>query len=74
MSGLAIINSRDMENIAFKLGYEFHRQKGSHKMYKNADGKLVTIPFHNEDLGRGLIRKIINDMGITIEQYDILRK
>ena len=74
MSGLAIINSKGMENIAFKLGYEFRRQKRSHKMYKNADGKLVTKPFHNEDLGRGLIRKIINDMGITVEQYDTLRK
>lgn len=74
MSKLFIIDSKQMAKIAESLGYKFHRQKGSHKIYKKSNGKVVTIPFHNEDLGRGIIRKIINDLEITPQQYDDLRK
>jgi len=50
------------------------RQKGSHKCYRQADGRTTVVPFHGEDLGRGLIRKILKDIEISIEEYEELRK
>jgi len=74
MSKLAIISSKDMAKLLVLLGFNEIRQKGSHKTFKHKDGRTTVIPFHGEDLGRGLIRKILRDIEITIEEYDDLRK
>jgi len=52
-----------------KLGYEVTRQKGSHvRMHHRLDKtkKPLTIPRHKE-LGKGLLRKLIRDAEISIE-------
>jgi len=52
-----------------KLGYEATRQKGSHvRMRHKFDNKKkpLTIPKHKE-LGRGLLRKLIRDAEISID-------
>lgn len=74
MSKLTIISSKDMANILESLGFKEIRQKGSHKSYKHADGRTTVVPFHGEDLGRGLIRKILKDIEITPDEYEELRK
>jgi predicted RNA binding protein YcfA (HicA-like mRNA interferase family) len=39
----------------------------------DAAGRVVVIPDHGaRDIGRPLIRKIIRDMGLTIEEYERL--
>lgn len=49
------------------------RQKGSHAFYRHADGRTTTIPFHsNKSLARPLIRVILNEINITIEEYNEL--
>ena len=73
MSKLAIISSDKMIKILLKLGFSELRQKGSHKFFAHEDGRTTTVPDHNEDLGRGLIRKILRDIEISIDEYDKLR-
>lgn len=34
----------------------------------------TVVPFHGEDLGRGLIRKILKDIEISPDEYEELRK
>ncbi|HOA56070.1 MAG TPA: type II toxin-antitoxin system HicA family toxin [Clostridiales bacterium] len=63
-----------MAKILESLGFKEIRQKGSHKSYKHADGRTTVVPFHGEDLGRGLIRKILKDIEITPDEYEELRK
>jgi len=42
------------------------RQKGSHARLKHPDGRVVTVPIHaGQDVGRGLLRKILRDADIT---------
>ena len=42
------------------------RQTGSHARLKHADGRVVTVPVHaGQDVGRGLLRKILRDADIT---------
>ena len=73
MSKLAIISSDDMIKLLLKLGFKESRQRGSHKFFVHKDGRTALIPYHNEDLGRGLIRKILKDIDISIKEYDNLR-
>ncbi|RKL63081.1 type II toxin-antitoxin system HicA family toxin [Thermoanaerobacteraceae bacterium SP2] len=74
MSKLTVVSSKDMVKILERLGFIEIRQKGSHKYFKHEDGRSTVIPFHGEDLGRGLIRKILKDIEISIEEYEKIRK
>ena len=74
MSKLTIISSKEMVKILNNLNFQEFRQKGSHKIFKHKDGRVTVIPFHGEDLGRGLIRKILKDIEIPIDEYEALRK
>ncbi len=53
-----------------KLGFQQMRQKGSHLFMQHPDGRTGIIPVHpGEDIGKGMIRKIINDAKITREAW-----
>ena len=56
--------------IIEKLGFQAIRQKGSHIFFRHPDGRSTVIPFHKgEDLGRGIIRAILNDIELTWEEF-----
>ena len=74
MSKLTIISSKDMVKIMESLGFKEIRQKGSHKSFRHEDGRTTVVPFHGEDLGIGLIRKILKDIEISPDEYEELRK
>ena len=43
-----------------KAGFVLDRQSGSHKIYKNAHGKSVTVPFHGSKvLHPKIIKRIL---------------
>ncbi len=74
MSKLTIISPKTMIRILLSLGFKETRQKGSHKVFKHKDGRRTVIPVHpGEDLGRGLIRKILNDIKISTNEYEKIR-
>lgn len=53
-----------------KLGFEVARQRGSHVFLKHSDGRATVVPVHKgEDIGRGLLRKIIRDAKLTREEF-----
>jgi len=73
MSKLRLIDARSMEKLLFNLGFERIRQKGSHAFYRHHDGRTTTVPFHlAKDLARPLIREILNDINIGIDEYNEL--
>lgn len=74
MSRLSIVSASHMIKILKKIGFLELRQKGSHLCMKHTDGRLVVIPLHGEDLGRGLIRKILRDIELSVEDYENLRR
>ncbi|MEK7679022.1 MAG: type II toxin-antitoxin system HicA family toxin [Deltaproteobacteria bacterium] len=56
--------------ILQKLGFVVIRQKGSHIFLRHADGRCTVVPFHRgEDLGRGIIRSILNDIKMAWEEF-----
>jgi predicted RNA binding protein YcfA (HicA-like mRNA interferase family) len=53
-----------------RLGFKPVRQRGSHVILKREDGKVIVVPVHGgEEIGRGLLSKIIKDAGLTREEF-----
>jgi len=71
LSRLPLINAQKMEKLLFRLGFEKVRQKGSHAFYRHPDGRTTTVPHHKARvLARPLIREILQEIEITIENYN----
>ena len=57
---------RALENIGFRQ----IRQKGSYLFMRHPDGRTTLIPIHpGEKIGKGMIRKIINDAELTRDTW-----
>ena len=53
-----------------KAGYFLVRQSGSHRIYKNAEGKRATVPFHSgKELHPKILKSILRDADITVEEF-----
>lgn len=76
MSKLQLIDAKSMEKLLIEIGFKRISQKGSHVFFRHEDGRTTTVPFHsNKDLARPLIREIINEVKISIDDYnDLLKK
>ena len=54
-----------------KLGFIFIRQSGSHAVYHHTDCRWTTVPVHKgKDLGKGILRKIIKDVKISVGEFE----
>ena len=71
MSKLPVVAARKIIRIAQSLGFEFDRQKGSHAIYlRMSDKRRIVIPVHKgRDLKPGTIRGLIDDMGLSVEEF-----
>ncbi|MFA7079139.1 MAG: type II toxin-antitoxin system HicA family toxin [Syntrophomonas sp.] len=75
MSKLPVISARELELILFHLGFKRKRQVGSHVLFQHSDGRATVVPCHaGEDIGRGLLRKILRDVQVEPEEYLKLRR
>jgi predicted RNA binding protein YcfA (HicA-like mRNA interferase family) len=71
---LAGFRYRDIVKRLKELGLQFDRQaRGSHEIWFNpATQRYTTIPNHPGDMPEGTLRAILNQAGISVE--DFLRK
>lgn len=67
---LPILKPGELIKVLEKLGFFCTRKsKGSHFRYKHPDGRKTTVPVHKgKDISRGLLRKILRDVDISIEE------
>lgn len=67
---LPIVKLKALEKLGFSCT---RKSKGSHFRYKHPDGRKTTVPVHKgKDIGRGLLRKILRDVDISIEELNKL--
>lgn len=53
-----------------RIGFQPLRQRGSHLFMSHPDGRSTVIPVHpGEELGRGVLKEIISDIGMTREEF-----
>ena len=49
------------------------RQKGSHTFWRHPDGKCTVVPIHRgEEIRKGLLRSILNDIELSVEEFEKL--
>lgn len=74
MPKLPVISGNRAIKCFEKMGYQVIRQRGSHVRMchkSNSTKQPLTIPRH-KTLGKGLIRKLLRDAELTIEEFSKL--
>jgi predicted RNA binding protein YcfA (HicA-like mRNA interferase family) len=70
MSQLKPLPAEKVIKVLTKIGFELRRQRGSHVILKNDEGIVVVVPVHpGEEIGRGLLMKIIRQAGLTKDEF-----
>lgn len=71
MSGrLPSVTAREMLVALKRAGFRELHQKGSHQYLWHDGKKLLTgVPMHPGDLGRGLVRRILKQAGLSEEEF-----
>jgi predicted RNA binding protein YcfA (HicA-like mRNA interferase family) len=69
------VTANEIIKIVEKLGFRFSRQSGSHKIYKNDEGKRVTIAYHSgKILHPKIVKSILVDVGISVDEFKKMMK
>ena len=68
MPHLPLIKPDKLVRIIQKKGFVKIRQGGSHAIFKHADGRWTSVPIHRKTIGKGLLRKILNDIKVKPEE------
>ena len=75
MVKLITISGRKFCKILEKLGFQRTYGKGSHIRFRHPDGRRTVVPVHgDEELGKGLLREILNQIKLTKQEYEELRR
>jgi predicted RNA binding protein YcfA (HicA-like mRNA interferase family) len=69
------ITAQQAIKVLERIGFVCVRQSGSHKIYKNAEGRRVTVPYHSEKiLHPKVLRTILGDADLSVERFKELMK
>jgi predicted RNA binding protein YcfA (HicA-like mRNA interferase family) len=69
------ITAADVIKVLEKIEFFLSRQSGSHKIYKNRDGKRTTVSYHaGKILYSKTLKSILRDIDITIDEFRELMK
>jgi len=70
MPKIPVIKPRKLIKVLHKLSFNEVRQKGSHLFFaRENDHKNTVIPIHNQDIGKGLLKQILNDIDLSVEEF-----
>ncbi len=70
------LKPKEVIRIFKKLGFYTKRKKGSHVIMVRDDDSVhqPVIPLHRKDLTRATLRSIIRQAGLTLEEFNQLRR
>jgi predicted RNA binding protein YcfA (HicA-like mRNA interferase family) len=68
MPHLLIISGDDFVKAARQIGYQLDHTEGSHMILLHPSKGRLSVPKHKE-LGRGLLRALIRDAGLTRDEF-----
>lgn len=68
MSKLPQVKPRDLLRAVQKAGFVVKKQRGSHIDLRHPDGRRTSISMHNKPLGKGLLKAILNQTELTVEE------
>jgi predicted RNA binding protein YcfA (HicA-like mRNA interferase family) len=68
MSRLPVCSGADAVKAFCQMGYEVDHQTGSHIILRHPSQRRLTVPNHRE-LGKGTLRALIREAGLTKDQF-----
>ncbi len=68
MTRLPLISGDDFVKVMQKIGYVWDYTEGSHMILLHPSQGRLSVPRHKE-LGRGLLRALIRDAGLTRDEF-----
>jgi predicted RNA binding protein YcfA (HicA-like mRNA interferase family) len=71
------VTSDEVIKVLQKIGFRFKRQSGSsHAVYyREADKRRTNVPIHKgKILKRKTFKSILSDIGLTVEEFNELKK
>ena len=73
MSRTPRVTGPDLIAALEKAGFSVLRVKGSHHFLRHEDGRTTVVPAHSgENIGPGLLHKILRDCQLTAEELAAL--
>ena len=75
MEKLPRVTAAEAVKALERAGFLLVRQSGSHKIYKNKEGKRATVPYHaGKTLHPKVLQSILRDANITVKKFKDLLK
>jgi predicted RNA binding protein YcfA (HicA-like mRNA interferase family) len=75
MGKLPRVTAAEAIKVLERVGFLLVRQSGSHKIYKNREGKRVTVPYHTgRTLHPKVLQSILRDANLTVKRFRELLK
>lgn len=69
------VTAKEVEKAIIKIGYQPKRQSGSHRIYKNQEGKRITLSIHpRKIIHPKIVKRILIENNLTIENFKKLLK
>ena len=73
MPKIPALTPKKLLKILLRSGFSIDHTTGSHHiLYREADGRRITLPFHTKDLPKGTVHAIIKAANLT--DADIFKK
>jgi len=70
MGHIPVLKPHEVVAILVALGFSEVRQRGSHKQFRDANGRCTTVPFHQgRDISPILLRQIAKDIGLSMDEF-----
>jgi predicted RNA binding protein YcfA (HicA-like mRNA interferase family) len=70
MTKLPVLTGEQVIKALEQAGFQLLRQRGSYIYLKHPDGRATVVPVHKgETVGRGLLRSIIRDTGLSRDEF-----
>ncbi len=67
---LPSLKPKDVVRALKKVGFEEHRQTGSHlMMVHRGERRLIPVPIHAREMKRGLLVSIVKQAGLTQKEF-----
>ncbi|MDI9391617.1 MAG: type II toxin-antitoxin system HicA family toxin [Synergistota bacterium] len=75
MGRLPRVTADEVIRVLERAGFFLARQSGSHKIYKNKEGRRVTLPHHaGRTLHPKVLQSILRDANLTVGEFrELLR-
>ena len=71
MSIIPVLKFRELIAVLLKAGFRIVRQTGSHVILRHSYDvtRHTVVPFHNKDIPRFLLTRILKQAKITVQQF-----